>query len=127
MRYHFFDPFRCHTRRETIEFLLIRSKMRVIERVVLFTDERTVEQINGRRDARRREITIDRTEHENSRVEREKEKEKRKKGKRIDVHIHFDELNELLTVRNFNFGLVEIVFCAIEPGDTCIHTVLPTN
>lgn len=61
-------------------------------------------------------------------VWREREgKRKGKKGRGIDVHIHFDELNELLTVRNFNFGLVEIVFCAIEPGDTCIHTVLPTN
>lgn len=71
---------------------------------------------------------IDRTEHEDSRVKKEKErKRKGKKGRRIDVHIHFDELNELLTVRNFNFGLVEIVFCAIEPGDTCTHTVLPTN
>lgn len=60
--------------------------------------------------------------------EREREgKGKGKKGRGIDVHIHFDELNELLTVKNFNFGLVEIVFCAIEPGDTCIHTVLPTN
>lgn len=87
LRYHFFDPFRCHIRRETIEFLLIRSKMRVIERVVLFTDERTVKQINGRRDARRREITIDRTEHENSRVEREKKKKRKERKEEGSMYI----------------------------------------
>lgn len=103
--------------------------MRVIERVVLFTDERTNGETNKWAKGCEEKGDHDRSyrTREQSCREREKEKEKRKKGRRIDVHIHFDELNELLTVRNFNFGLVEIVFCAIEPGDTCIHTVLPTN
>lgn len=53
-----------------------------IESAVLFIRRMNSGTINGRRDARRREITIDRTEHENSRVERERGKRKRKERKR---------------------------------------------
>lgn len=95
MRYHFFDPFRCHTRRETIEFLLIRSKMRVIERVVLFTDERTNGETNKWAKGCEEKGDHDRSYRTREQSCREREKKKKRKERKEEGSMYISTLMSL--------------------------------